>query len=226
MGDWRERYINKVTCGDCLELMRGLPDKCVDAVITDPPYGVGFDYATHEDKREGYVPWILACLAEMRRIANIVILTPGITHLLEYPVPRWTACYFKPGSTRRNGTGGFNEWEPILFYGDVKLKTDAKRFPDCVNHVNYKIDHPCPKPLNVFLWLASEHTSPTDIILDPFLGSGTTAVAAIRTGRQFIGFEIDPHYCDIANRRIQDELAQTRIPFEPIPEPKQEAMDL
>ena len=61
-------------------------------------------------------------------------------------------------------------------------------------------------------------TSPTDIILDPFLGSGTTAVAAIRTGRQFIGFEIDPHYCAIAERRIRDEQAKIPIPFdEPTP---------
>jgi DNA modification methylase len=199
--------------GDCLEFMRTLPAGSVDAVVTDPPYGVDFKYASYDDTQNGYEEWILVCLAEMRRVAQTVIITPGITHLFAYPRPKWTCCYFKPGSTRHNGVGGFNEWEPILVYADkVRINTDAKRFPDCVNHVKGVMDHPCPKPLNVFRWLVDMADGTT--VFDPFMGSGTTGVACVQTGRSFIGCEIDAGYFEIARKRIEQAQMQMHLPLD------------
>jgi DNA modification methylase len=89
-----------------------------------------------------------------------------------------------------------------------------------------QLEHPTQKPTLLIEWLLKHNTSLSDIILDPFIGSGTTAVAAIRTGRQFIGFEIDPHYCEIANRRIADEQAKIPIPFVEYEKPEQLKVDL
>ena len=194
--------------GDCLEVLPTLAAGSVDAVVTDPPYGVGFEYASHEDNRGAFPVWLARWFPEFRRVARNIILTPGITHLFDYPAPDWTCAYFKPGSTRHNGFGSFNEWEPILIYGKVQTMTDAKRFPDCVNHIKGQIGHPCPKPLNVFRWLV-EMTGAA--ILDPFMGSGTTGVACVQTGRKFIGIEIDPGYFEIAKRRIEQAQMQMRM---------------
>jgi len=202
--------LNRIYNEDCLETMSRMDDKSVDLVLTDPPYGVDFGYDVHKDARETFSEWILPIVDEMLRVGRTVAFTPGITNLFIYPKPKWTCCYFKPGSTRRNGTGGFNEWEPILVYGEPgRIMTDAKRFPDCVNHVKGKIDHPCPKPINAFRWLIQMLDGCP--IYDPFLGSGTTAIACIKEGRQWIGSEISPKYCEIAQKRIDQELAQTDL---------------
>lgn len=72
--------------------------------------------------------------------------------------------------------------------------------------------HPCPKPIKIWekiLWRGSTHES--DLVYDPFLGSGTTAVAAERLGRNWIGSEINPEYCKIAQKRIDNERAQIKL---------------
>ena len=68
--------------------------------------------------------------------------------------------------------------------------------------------HPCPRPLNGTKHLLDALSEKGDIILDPFMGSGTTGVAAVKLGRRFIGIEIEPKYFDIARRRITQALAQ------------------
>jgi DNA modification methylase len=77
-------------------------------------------------------------------------------------------------------------------------------------------------------WLIENTTEPGGLVLDPFLGSGTTAVAAIQTGRRFIGYEIDEGYCEIARKRIAEARAQPRLDFDssPAPLPTTEAMPL
>ena len=64
--------------------------------------------------------------------------------------------------------------------------------------------HPCPKPLDAWLWLVQKVAAPGWLILDPFCGSGTTCVAAKKLGRRYIGIEIDPSYCEIARARLRD----------------------
>lgn len=197
--------------GDCLEFMRGLPDGCIDAVITDPPYGVSFDYGgAYSDSPDGYRDWIATCFAEMRRVASVVIVTPGISNLFFYPPPLWTCGWFKPGSPRRNITGGFNEWEPILIYADkLKIQNDSIRIP-FISNIDHdrKNTHPCPKPVVLLKYLVKLGTKQGATVFDPFAGSGTTGVAAMQLGRRFIGCEIDPTYHAIATRRIEAAAAQ------------------
>jgi DNA modification methylase len=213
-----ERFLGKVACGDCLELMRELPDGCCDAVVTDPPYNVGLRYAgDFSDTRSDYAAWCAEWFTEARRVSRCVAFTPGTpnVHLwLDIAEPDVWLCNYRP-----NGAGyskaGFCHWEPILVYGELggERGTDVIRAaiipePDAE-------PHPCPKPLEWARQLARLTCPFGGTVLDPFMGSGTTAVACIQTGRQFIGFELDAGYCAVAEKRIADALAQPRLDFDP-----------
>jgi hypothetical protein len=107
------------------------------------------------------------------------------------------------------GTGrhawGFKTFLPVLFYGTAPdLHKGAK--PNTIKSTApaEKNGHPCPKPLAWMKWLISLTTKPDDIVIDPFMGSGTTGVAAMQLGRKFIGIEQSSEYFDIAAKRIAD----------------------
>ena len=85
-------------------------------------------------------------------------------------------------------------------------------------------DHPNEKPIEVVEQLVVTHSNASDLILDPFMGSGTTGVACARLGRRFIGIEIEPRYFDIACRRIEEAYRQPRLFAEPAPRAVQEAL--
>ncbi len=97
---------------------------------------------------------------------------------------------------------GFGNWIPVVIAGKR-----PKSGQDCIEFAilpNQKCeDHPSPKPIQCIRKLINRLSNPNDLILDPFLGSGTTAVAAIETGRRWIGIEISEGYCDIAVKRIE-----------------------
>jgi len=76
---------------------------------------------------------------------------------------------------------------------------------------NNGIEHPSPKPIELYKWILEVVTNPGDLILDPFMGSGTTGVACVQTGRRFIGIEIDPKYYAIAEKRIAEAQLQIRM---------------
>lgn len=186
--------------GDCLEFMRTLEPGSVDAVVTDPPYGVDF----RGNAWDAFIPlWI----AEARRIAPIVIFTTAPTTLWDYPRPDWVSCWYRTAAQSRNVSGGFNHWTPILVYGKVKFPVDTFYTNGMTTaHDNRGINHPCPKDVKMYKWLVENSGATT--IFDPFMGSGTTGVACMMTGRNFIGCEIDPAYFAIAERRIRDAAQQ------------------
>ena len=205
--------------GDCLEFMRGMPDKSVDAVITDPPYGVGVAYSSYEDTEDNLQKLIAAFVPECIRVARSnVAITCGVANLQRYPVGRWNLAWFWR-NTNSTGKWGFSTWQPVIVYGkDPWLvngkgrKQDSKEFGGGSSDIG-KFEHPCPKPLDVMNWLADRCSMPGDTIFDPFMGSGTTGVACVRTGRNFIGCEIDPGYFAIAEKRIADAQKQIRMPL-------------
>lgn len=82
---------------------------------------------------------------------------------------------------------------------------DYINLPDCVNHLSADCGHPCPKPVKLASFIATQLSSFDSIILDPFAGSGTTLVAAKQLGRKYIGIEINPDYCKIAEQRLAQE---------------------
>ena len=192
--------------GDCAIVMDLLDP--VDLVFADPPYGVDLQlsggYDDHEDTTEGYWEWLEPLVTTIIAKSDVALFTSGIGNLWRYPKPKWVVAWGKPGSTRRSYLGGFNCWEPVLIYGkpEKRVYQDLYVLPDVANHSQDTGDHPCPKPVKLLTWLIENFSEPGNLVLDPFLGSGTTTYAAKQLGRRSIGIEKSEHYCEIAARRL------------------------
>ncbi len=196
--------------GDCLEILPTLGK--VDAVVTDPPYGVGFKYSQHEDGNEGYEEWCGLWFDECLKISSTILMSCGQPNVQMWARIRpfdWQIAWLKPAAMGRS-TVGFCNWEPMLLWGSGTGKSvdvfTAPIIPDD------ELDgHPCPKPTQWGIESVKRVADIGDLVCDPFLGSGTTGVACVRTGRKFIGIEIDENYFNIACRRIREAYEQTAL---------------
>jgi hypothetical protein len=104
-------------CGDCLEILPTLGK--VDAVVTDPPYGIGFEYYGYEDTREN-LRALISGLFSRRDMAEKMVILPGITQVQEYPLADWIGC-ITWNTTGSFGKFGYTQWMPVLLYGsDLK----------------------------------------------------------------------------------------------------------
>lgn len=208
---------------DCLDVIQKIAFGNIDAVITDPPYGVMLGevsngqareknqqpYTTFSDTpeyvRSHVVPIIEQCIKRFSR----VIVTPGNRNLWKYPQPDDIGCWYVPAATSV-AKWGFACMNPILYYG----KSPRAGKGDTPNSVNMQavkdktIAHPCAKPVKFMEWLVIKGSFPGDTILDPFMGSGTTGVACVQTGRRFVGIEIDEGYFQIAKAKIEEALSK------------------
>lgn len=194
--------------GDCLEILPTLPK--VDAVITDPPYGVGIEYGSFEDT-PGYISDVVIPAIQLcRNLCDRVVVTSGNKCAWDYPKPDDWGVWFNPAGTGF-GKWGFNLAHMILYYGkDPKPKTSASS----VTGLHDRSDtygHPCPKPFPFMRWLVDKASLPCDVVCDPFMGSAMTGQACVRYGRKFIGIEIEPKYFDIACERIENAQRQQRM---------------
>ena len=202
--------------GDCLEVMKDIPDGSVDMVLTDPPYGLNFSYHSYNDTRENLKKLIDDFMPEAMRISNRVFVMCGPTQICLYPEPTWVIS-FTWNTTGSFGKYGYNQWTPILCYGkDVRgfgrvngvLKSDVLRISGgggvgFMRSAEEK-KHTCPKPMTMMVETIKRLSNEGDTILDPFMGSGSTGVAAKNLNRNFIGIELDEKYFEIAKRRIEE----------------------
>ena len=209
--------------GDCLELLPHIGG--VDAVVTDPPYGVQLGDRknnnrerihdtkfsdTHEYVSEVAVAAVSASLKKAFR----AVITPGVRNMWLYPTPSHVGAIYYPAATGCNAWG-FSCWQPIFYYGKDPHGGKGSIHDSFQSTERAEINgHPCPKPIGQMEWIVKRASVADDTILDPFLGSGTTAVACIRTGRQCIGIELEEKYCEIAAKRCDRELDQKRLPFD------------
>jgi len=188
--------------GDCIELMREYPDNYFDLVLTDPPYGVGIDYGIYDDTEENWYNLMDAFIPEARRIGSMVVLPTcqikRMGWIYKHHEPNWLIAWYK-GSPGTAGYIGFNDWEPLLVYGKNKGVSMHDHF--YCGPEPFRNGHPCPKPVGWATWLIERMTKPGDIVLDPFLGSGTTLLACRMTDRNCVGFELNPEYDSIIRDR-------------------------
>jgi DNA modification methylase len=204
-----------VVCGDCLELMKALPDGCVDAVITDPPYGMrcNTDYTRFSggNTRRGSGSSYDAVIGDesefdpgpFLRFNEVVIW--GANHFWSR-LPAGGALVWLKRNDRAFGTFlsdaelAFLKGRQGVFAFRYVFAGSSKAI-DAGLGAYEKPAHPTQKPVALMVWCLSFVHGET--VLDPFLGSGTTAVAAKKLGRHFLGFEISPEYCEIARKRIE-----------------------
>lgn len=212
--------------GDCREILPALEP--VDAIVTDPPYGVGLGetegrgdgghglkiaaYASYADTYQNFtdliVPRLKHAIASAKRAA--VFTGP---HIHEQLKPDAIGGIFCPAASARH-CWGFKNFLPVLLYGkapDLQLgsKQTVYRSSEVVDRDDNP--HPVPKPIGWMRWAVDLASRSGECVLDPFMGSGTTGVAAMQLGRKFIGVEIDSVYFDVACRRLEDAQRQQRM---------------
>lgn len=210
----------RIICGDCLDVLRGMADRSVDAVITDPPFFLPAQhYAARKDWGRSLADLSILehfyqdVFTECRR----VLRSPG--HMLvfcdsqSYPV-FYTIAYRDFLNTLalvwdkgRIGLGlpWRNQHELIMAAWDkgaLLSSTSAStvlKFPPTLSADR---DHPAEKPVELMQYLCKLVTPPRGLVLDPFAGSGTTGAAALNEGLEFVGIERDPKYAEIARGRL------------------------
>lgn len=197
--------------GDCRNILPTLPK--VDLVLTDPPFGVGNFVQTTGRKMgrgisrgkavtwndQGPPPEVFALLRSISRHRII-----------------WGANFFNCFEER----GGAIVWDkaqsmPNFSKADIAScthyqKTEIVRIPWTNFTVTHRAetDHPCERPIELYDWCIGYLPGPISLVLDPYMGSGSCGVAAHRRGCDFIGIERDPHWFDIACRRIEEAQRQ------------------
>ena len=208
--------------GDCREILPSLPK--VDAVVTDPPYGIGYVKGGGGRGPDGSHRRPLA--STLRGYDPVIADDRPFDPApwLKFPnVLMWGADHFYPrlpDSGRWLAWNKLGDMEPWDSFSDVEFAWHSKEGAARIFSMKWKgiacdkrgeqnglREHTTQKPLRLMLWCL-EQVGEAHTILDPFMGSGTTGVAAIKMGRKFIGIEIEPKYFDIACRCIEEAARQ------------------
>lgn len=204
--------------GDAAAVLPELPP--VDLLLTDPPYGVGLGnhadaretragvglkkqaYASYDDTHENFVGQVVPIVAAALAMSARGMVFCAGTNMWDFPRPDCVSAVFLPAGQGRT-CWGFQNFAHFLLYGTAPgLQHGAKNIGLRSTDRAQPNGHPCPKPVSWMKWAVELGSSPTDLVLDPFMGSGTTLVAAKQLGRRAIGIELDRDYCDIAIDRL------------------------
>lgn len=253
-----EKFLNKIIQGDCLKLLKQIPDNSVDITFADPPFNLKKGYNSYKDslKLQEYLDWCESWISEMVRV------TKPTGSIFLHNIPKWLTYY----ASFLNKKADFKHWiswdapttpmgkslQPghygILFYAkDAKqLKYYEIRHPHKrtrktkilakdyggkksmlhpygplvsdvwtdihrIKHNKFRDEHPCQLPIHLLERIILMSTDENDIVLDPFNGTGTTAIAAKRLGRQYIGFDLDKDYVSITQQKLEHELPISKI---------------
>jgi len=240
--------LNRIYNEDCLEGMKCIPDKSIDMILCDLPYGTTackwdsvipfeplweqyeriikdngaivltasqpfttdlinsnrrlFRYELIWDKGRGNEPW--QCnIRPMKSHENICIFYKSKVQYNPQMIP-----LDKPD---KRGACKVSFGEHAKYRSQLPKREYTHRYPVSIIKATgaRRGKHPTEKPTELFEYLIKTYTNEGETVLDNCIGSGTTAIACINTNRNYIGFELDKHYCDIANERIQKALADS-----------------
>lgn len=206
-------------CGDCLEILPTLKAGSIDAVVTDPPYNSSLKYGTYSDNRptDEYWRWMMTIVKECQRVArNMVVVKHSALKIIDwckYIGFGRMVVWYKPFSSGFPMNGLATHFEPLWIIQGKTSQWSKDVIEWSAGNCNREqsMGHPAQMPEGFTRRLIDICTQPGDTILDPFMGSGTTGVACVQTGRNFIGIEIDPHYYAIAEKRINEAQMQMRM---------------
>ena len=199
-----------IYCADCRDILSRIPDGSIDLVLTDPPYGINFtaeNYEKHNYKRGTAKVRVTEIMQGDDGNLDVSWLFDypkfivwGFPHIKSDKATGWF-IWIKREDNAPNPMGnplemalsncwsGFH-WKYCLWVGYM-IASGEQRF-----------DHPTQKPNQIIEYLLNKYSESDNLILDPFLGSGTTAVCAKKLGRKCIGIEIEKKYCEIAIKRL------------------------
>jgi len=215
--------INQIYNMDCLEGLKLLPDDSIDLIVTDPPYNLNKDFENDNLSEQEFIDFLTPIFDEMARVIKpkhsvIIFFDSG------QKLPLFWKCLFK---SKLNFQKGCNFYKPndcsmphnrILRTSEVfyvcsktpELNHDGEKYiHDCLvgNHTKKESwYHPTAKNINVIRECVLSHSCKGEVVLDPFMGSGTLALACYQTGRRYLGFEIDKEYVEIAQKRLSQKV--------------------
>lgn len=202
--------------GDCLDLLKEMEPGSVDAIVTDPPYGIKFSRATWEDDVDKYEDFIKEFVSECQRIVvdGWCFVFQAMLNCSRYHewFPEGWRIFAACKNFAQIRPGIWHSWDPVVFWRNGKSGPSN-------SHINRdyhigtvvgvfgrdNVKHPCPRPLDTMKYIVQIAAPEGGVVVDPFLGSGTTALACLRTGRKFVGCEISPDYFNDACKRIRAE---------------------
>lgn len=213
--------LNKIHQGDCLELLKQVPDNSIHLVLTDPPYGDGVSYGRNEKEiennqdetinykvlpllyskiREGGVCYLFTNWKFSAKLQNFINADTKFKIRMQIVVVK---------NNFGMGYGFRNQYELCLVLEKGEgAKYNLNDFSNVIKmqHIQHDEDtHPHEKGLEMIKKIVLHSSNEGDTVLDPFLGSGTTALACKYTKRNFIGMEISPEYCEIARQRLRQD---------------------
>lgn len=218
--------------GDCLEIMKDIPDKSIDLIVTDPPYrtisggnntpkwlsGYGNSVLYKNDGKIfkhndiNHKEWLKETYRVLKDNSHIYIMTNLLNLFTLKNIAEEVGFKIHNLLVWEKNTCNANRWymkncEYILFMRKGKAKSINNASSKTVHKFNNIVGtkkHPTEKPIELMELYISNSSKEGNIVLDPFMGSGSTGVACLNTGRNFIGIELDENYFEIAKNRIEN----------------------
>ena len=220
--------LNKIYNMDCLEGLKLIPDKSIDLVVTDPPYLMNyksnrrvvkekFDYIMNDVNAKDLISeYIKECFRILKDDTSIYMFCSW--HHIDFFKIEFEKYFNLKNiivwNKNNHGSGDLKgsyapKHEFILYGHKGRSLLRGKRISDvidCAKVNSSKLLHPTEKPIPLLETFIQNSSDKGDLVFDGFLGSATTVIACINTGRNYIGFELDKQYYDIANKRINEVL--------------------
>jgi DNA modification methylase len=223
---------NRLILGDCVEFMKSMPDKSVDCIITDPPYGIDYQSARRTDKdlwkpkiindKEPFLSWLpeayritkeggaLVCFCRWD-VENEFLLAINASGFTVKSQLIWDKVIHGMGDL----TGSFAPQHENMWFATKGSYSFPGHRPKDILRVSRvpaeQMVHPNEKPIGIFTSLISNIVPAHGLVLDCFMGSGNCGVGANKTQRDFVGCEIEPEYFKIAEKRIEKSAMQPSL---------------
>ncbi len=257
-----QKFINKIICGDCVEVLGKVRKPFADLIFADPPFNIGYKYDKYNDrqKRKNYIAWTKDWMGICKKVlkpngsfyiaigdeyaANVKIIADQLGLFMRnwivwhYTFGQQTKNKFARAHThifyfvndRENFT--FNEHavrvpsDRQLYYKDRRANPKGKMPDDvwgefsrvCGTFKERTGWHPCQMPENLLKRIIAASSNPGDCVLDPFSGSGTTAIAAYQLGRSYVGIETSQKYIENTKQRLAElkDRSTGNLSFSPV----------
>ena len=220
--------LNTIYNEDCLEGMKRIPDGSVDMVLTDPPYGMAFQSGHRKIKHkimkgDQNLEWLDDFVDEIFRVSKnntAHYMFCSFHHIDKFKQAiekkfkvKNILTWVKNNTSMGDLKGDFApKTEFIIFFHKGRRLINGKRDPNVLEFKKTRNElHPTQKPVDMTEYLIGKFSDEGDLILDPFMGSGTTASACLNADRQYIGFELDEGYYNIAQDRIKKHEQQLKL---------------
>lgn len=213
----------KIIQGDCLEVTKTFPSESFKLCLTDPPYGMNYQSYRRTDKHEKIalddsIEWFRDFAKELYRVmadnthTYVFCNEYALSHFRDWMeeagfTNKRTLVWVKNNHTSGDLEGDYgNKTEFILYAQKGRRELNGHRDTNVLNFARVNTDnHPTEKPVDLCRYLIQKSSTDGDTIFDPFMGSGTTLIAAKMEGRDATGIELSEKYCQVARKRLEQD---------------------